>query len=84
MAEGSGNDEFALTYFNEGELPFIHPAAKAYTIYDRYFCSLLTSTWPNRYYKWSAQAGGRKTNAPPAEPPATSGRRSSTAPSRRA
>jgi phospholipase C len=67
MAEGSGNDEYALTYFNEGELPFIHPAAKAYTSYDRYFCSILSSTWPNRYYKWSGQAGGRKTNAVPGE-----------------
>jgi len=67
MAEGSGNDEYALTYFNEGELPFIHPAAKAYTTYDRYFCSILSSTWPNRYYKWSGQAGGRKNNDPPAE-----------------
>ena len=27
LAAESGNDEFALTYFNEGELPFIHPAA---------------------------------------------------------
>jgi phospholipase C len=67
LAEGSGNDEFALTYYNEGELQFIHEAAKAYTVYDRFFCSALTSTWPNRYYKWSAQAGGRKTNAPPVE-----------------
>ena len=66
LAEGAGNDDYALTYFNQGELPFIHPAARAYTTYDRYFCSILSSTWPNRYYKWSGQAGGKKTNAPPA------------------
>ena len=65
LAEDSGNDEYALTYFNEDELPFIHPAARAYTSYDRYFCSILSSTWPNRYYKWSAQAGGEKGNDPP-------------------
>jgi len=65
LAEGSGNDEFALTYFNSGELGFIHDAARAYTLYDRFFCSLLASTWPNRYYKWSAQSGGLKTNDPP-------------------
>ena len=46
LAEDSGNDEFALTYFNEDELPFIHPAARAFTTYDRYFCSILSSTWP--------------------------------------
>ncbi|MEA2273914.1 MAG: phospholipase [Solirubrobacteraceae bacterium] len=65
IANGSGNDEFALTYYNEGELGFIHDAAKAYTIYDRFFCSLLGPTWPNRYYKWSAQSGGLKDNSPP-------------------
>ena len=65
LAEGSGNDEFALTYFNSGELGFIHDAARSYTLYDRFFCSLLASTWPNRYYKWSAQSGGLKTNDPP-------------------
>ena len=53
-----GNDEFALTYFNQGDLGFIHEAARNYTLYDRYFCSILASTWPNRYYKWSAQSGG--------------------------
>jgi phospholipase C len=65
LAPGSGNDDFALTYFNQGELGFIHPAARAYTLYDRYFCSLLASTWPNRYYKWSAQSGGKINNDPP-------------------
>ena len=67
LAEGSGNDEFALTYFDEGDLGFIHAAGKAYTVYDRFHCSILTSTWPNRYYKWSAQAGGRQGNTPPVE-----------------
>jgi phospholipase C len=62
LAPGSGNDEFALTYFNQGELGFIHEAARNYTSYDRYFCSLLGPTWPNRFYKWSAQSGGLKSN----------------------
>src|SRR3954468_19235448 len=65
LAKGSGNDEFALSYYNQGELPAIHAAAQNYTLYDRYFCSILTSTWPNRYYKWSAQSGGLINNSPP-------------------
>jgi phospholipase C len=65
LADGSGNDEFALTFFNSGDLGFIHEAARTFTLYDRYFCSLLASTWPNRYYKWSAQSGGLKNNDPP-------------------
>jgi phospholipase C len=67
LAEGSGNDEFALTYFDRGDLGFIHAAARHYTLYDRFFCSLLASTWPNRYYKWSATSGGRKDNSPPVD-----------------
>jgi phospholipase C len=66
LAQGSGNDEFALSYYNKGELPAIHAAAANYTLYDRYFCSLLGPTWPNRYYKWSAQSGGLINNNPPA------------------
>ena len=34
------------TYFNRGELGFIHDAASHYTLYDRFFCSILASTWP--------------------------------------
>ena len=43
------------------------PRAREFTIYDRFHCSLMASTWPNRYYKWSAQSGGRKDNSPPAD-----------------
>jgi phospholipase C len=59
------NDEFALTYYNEGDLGFVHPAGKAFTVYDRFHCSLMGPTWPNRYYMWSAQSGGLITNDPP-------------------
>jgi phospholipase C len=61
-----GNDEFALCYYDEGDLGFIHPAGHEFTIYDRFHCSLMASTWPNRYYKWSAQSGGKRNNDPPA------------------
>ena len=43
LAEGSGNDEFALSYYNKGELPAIHAAAQNYTLYDRFFCSIPVS-----------------------------------------
>ena len=61
------NTEFAISYYDEGELGFIHPAGREFTVYDRFFCSLMGPTWPNRYYKWSAQSGGRRTNDPPAD-----------------
>jgi phospholipase C len=61
------NDEFALCYYDEGDLGFIHPAGREFTVFDRFYCSLMASTWPNRYYNWSAQSGGRRDNTPPAE-----------------
>ena len=61
------NDEFALCYYDEGDLGFLHPAGREFTIYDRFHCSLMASTWPNRYYMWSAQSGGKKDNTPPAD-----------------
>jgi phospholipase C len=61
-----GNDEFALCYYDEGDLGFIHPAGREFTVFDRFHCSLMASTWPNRYYMWSAQSGGRISNDPPA------------------
>jgi phospholipase C len=65
LAEGAGTDIFALTYFNQNELGFIHDAARAYTLYDQFHCSLMASTWPNRYYMWSGQSGGLNNNTPP-------------------
>ena len=62
LAEGSGNDEFALTYYNKGDLGFIHEASRQYTLYDRYFCSLLGPTFPNRYYQWAATSAGKTEN----------------------
>jgi phospholipase C len=61
------NDEFALSYYDEGDLGFIHPAGREFTVFDRFHCSLMGPTWPNRYYKWSAQSGGKRDNDPPAD-----------------
>jgi len=61
------NDEFALSYYEKDDLPFISHAAAASTAYDRFFCSLLGPTFPNRYYMHAATAYGRKNNALPVE-----------------
>jgi phospholipase C len=67
LAEGSGNDEYAIGYYRERDLPFIPHAAKASTTFDRYFCSVLASTYPNREYEHAAQSYGQKGNAFPPE-----------------
>jgi phospholipase C len=61
----SPNDDFAIGYYEEKDIPFSPAVAQAFTLYDRYFCSLLGPTWPNREYMHSAQSGGVKTNAHP-------------------
>jgi phospholipase C len=64
-AAGTGSDEFAIGYYLEEDVGFIPHAAKAYTLYDRYFCSIMASTYTNRHYQWGAQAGGHKGNQLP-------------------
>ena len=56
------NDEFAIGYYKQGDLPFLPSVAKEFTTCDRYFCSLLGPTIPNRLYQWAAQAHGLKDN----------------------
>ena len=60
--EGTGSDEFAIGYYEKQDVPFIPHAAQAYTLYDRWFTSLMASTYPNRHYQWGAQNGGQKSN----------------------
>ena len=63
--QSQDNDEFAIGYYAEGDLGFIDAAAKASTTYDRFFCSLLASTFPNREYMHAAQSYGRMDNSLP-------------------
>ncbi len=55
------NDDFALGYYVENDLPFLGPLVRNFTTFDRYFCSLLGPTYPNRFYTHSA-ATDRITN----------------------
>jgi phospholipase C len=57
------SDFYALGYYERGDLPFIPALADNFTLYDRYFCSLLGPTWPNREYMHSGTSGGNKANA---------------------
>jgi phospholipase C len=61
----TGNDEFAIGYYQEGDLGFIQDAAKAFTTFDHFHCSLMGSTLPNREYMHAAQSYGQIDNALP-------------------
>ncbi|MFL5782476.1 MAG: alkaline phosphatase family protein [Thermoleophilaceae bacterium] len=56
------NDDFAIGYYDEKDIPFLPAAAKAFTTYDRFFCSILASTFPNREYMHAAQSYGKVDN----------------------
>jgi phospholipase C len=67
------NDLFAISYYGEKDLPFIPSAARAFTAYDRFFCSIMGPTYPNREYMHAGQSYGIKNNALPPETEYTNG-----------
>ncbi len=48
------------TFFYEDDtvIPFYYALASTFSMGDRYFCSALTSTWPNRFYMMAATSFG--------------------------
>jgi phospholipase C len=71
LKEGSGNDEFALACYQPDDIPVTAALTRQFTTFDRYFCSWLGSTYPNREYMHSAQTGGVTNNDFPPERYAT-------------
>jgi phospholipase C len=65
LAPLTHNDEFAISYYDERDLPFLAPFAKRFTVLDRHFASLLGPTFPNRQYLHSATSEGHKKNPLP-------------------
>jgi phospholipase C len=64
-AHGADAPPYPMGYFTRADLPAIHGLADGYTVFDRWFASLLGPTWPNRLYLHAAQSGGAITNDPP-------------------
>jgi phospholipase C len=67
------NDAFAISYYAEDDLGFIGHAAKAFTTFDRFHCSIMASTLPNREYMWAAQSYGNVDNTLPPQTQYTTG-----------
>jgi phospholipase C len=61
----SDSDTFAIGYYLEEDLPFTPHMARAFTAFDRFFCSLLSSTYPNREYMHAGQSYGKMDNSLP-------------------
>ena len=63
---------FTMGYFTQADIPFQWALAQAFTVCDRYHCSVLGPTNPNRLYMWTGMidphgvAGGPVTDNTPA------------------
>jgi phospholipase C len=51
----TANDEFAISYYKAADRPFMGQLARHYTTCDRYFCSILGPTFPNRIFQHAGQ-----------------------------
>jgi phospholipase C len=56
------NDAYAIGYYGEQDVPFLAATARSFTMCDRFFCSILASTFPNREYMHAAQSYGQVSN----------------------
>lgn len=57
----------AMGYFDASDLPFYYALASQFSIGDRYFCSMLGPTWPNRMYLYSGSSHGLTENTLPVD-----------------
>ena len=62
---GDAEAHRVMQYFNRGTLGPLYAMADQHVLCERWFCSLLTSTWPNRFYSHAAQNGGVRGNSLP-------------------
>lgn len=68
IAEGTGNDSYALGYYRAGDLPVTAHLARRFTVCDRSFPSILGPTFPNRQYLHAATSEGWTTDPGPLKP----------------
>ena len=56
----TNNPDGQRTFFYEDDtvIPFYYALASTFSVGDRYFCSVLSSTWPNRYFLMAATSFG--------------------------
>jgi phospholipase C len=62
----SGSGPVAMGYWQEADQPFYYSLASVFPIADRYFCSVLGQTYPNRRYLISATSIGMVNDTQPA------------------
>jgi len=63
----SGSGPVAMGYWQQADQPFYYSLAQVFPIADRYFCSVLGQTFPNRRYLISATSIGQVNDTLPNE-----------------
>jgi phospholipase C len=63
------NGRRAMGFYTEKDIPFYYALASNFAISDRYFCSILTHTQPNRMYLLAATSFGKITSLKNYPPP---------------
>jgi phospholipase C len=60
LGTNTGNDEYAIGYYEGEQVPFYRQLARRFTVCDRWHAALLAGTFPNRQYLHAATSDGRK------------------------
>ena len=61
----SASGPVAMGYWDQADQPFYYSLARAFPVADRYFCSVLGQTYPNRRYLISATSIGQVDDTTP-------------------
>jgi phospholipase C len=65
----SPTEDQTMNFYNQNEIPFYYDLAQKFAINDRYFCSVLGPTFPNRSYLLAATSFGHLTTSEVFPPP---------------
>lgn len=60
--EGAPDPTLVMGYYERATLPVSYALADAYSVCDRWFCSVMGPTWPNRFHLHLGTSGGMMTN----------------------
>jgi phospholipase C len=62
-------DDQTMSFYTQDEIPFYYDLAEKFAVSDRYFCSVLGPTFPNRSYLMAATSFGHLTTSDSFPPP---------------
>jgi phospholipase C len=65
----TATDDDTMGFYTQTDLPFYYSLAQTFAIDDRYFCSVIGQTFPNRAYALAATSFGHLTTAEIFPPP---------------